>query len=349
MEIVRPRHLRPGDTVAVLSPSWGGPAVFPHVFDKGLAVLREDFGLRVREFPTARRAPAALQADPRARAADLNAAFADPEIAAIVASIGGEDSVRLLPYLDPAIIEQNPKILMGYSDTTTLLTFVNQLGIVTFNGPAVMAGFAQLHALPEAFAAHLRVLLFSAPATYTYEPYGAYIEHHLDWNDPRNAGLVEPFRPDPDGMRWLQGKGPVTGRLFGGCIEVLEFLKGTRFWPAPDFWEGRILFFETSEDVPPPASVGYFLRNYGMQGIFDRAAGVVFGRARGYTPAQKRELEARAVAIIAGEFGRGDMPIVANADFGHTDPQWVIPLGVRAELDPRGPSLRLIEPACAPA
>jgi muramoyltetrapeptide carboxypeptidase LdcA involved in peptidoglycan recycling len=349
MESIRPRHLRPGDIVAVVSPSWGGPAVFPHVFEQGLAVLREDLGLRVRELPTARMTPTALHKNPRARAADLNAAFVDPDVAAIVASIGGEDSVRVLPYLDRQIIRTNPKILMGYSDTTTLLSFAQTLGLVTFHGPAVMAGLAQLRALPPAFAAHLRDIVFAAPSTYTYRPYGAYIERYLDWHDPGNAGLVEPLRADPDGLRRLQGDHRAEGRLFGGCIEVLEFLKGTAFWPAPDFWAGRILFFETSEEVPPPARVGYFLRNYGMQGIFDRAAGVVFGRARGYTPEQKRELEERIVSIIAGEFGRGDMPIVANADFGHTDPQWVLPLGISAELDPTAPSLRLIEPACLPA
>ncbi|MDC3957431.1 LD-carboxypeptidase [Polyangium jinanense] len=347
MEPIRPRHLRPGDTVAVVSPSWGGPALFPHVFERGLAVLREDFGLRVREMPTARMTPAALQADPRARAADLHHAFADPEIAAIIASIGGEDSVRVLPYLDRELIRTNPKILMGFSDTTTLLTFANQLGLVTFHGPSVMAGFAQLRALPPACAAHLREMLFSAAPTYTYRPYGAYIEGYLAWNDPANTGLVEPLRDDPGGFRRLQGTSPAMGRLFGGCIEVLELMKGTSFWPEPAFWTGRILLFETSEEVPPPARVGYFLRNYGMQGIFDRVAGIVFGRARGYTPEQKRELEERIVSIVAGEFGRTDIPIVTNVDFGHTDPQLVMPLGVLAELDPAGPSLRLVEPACA--
>ncbi|MDI1450000.1 S66 peptidase family protein [Polyangium sp. 6x1] len=349
MAPIRPRHLRPGDTVAIVSPSWGGPAVFPHVFEQGLAVLREDFGLRVRELRTARMAPAALHADPRARAADLNFAFADPEIAAIIASIGGEDSVRILPYLDREIVRTNPKILLGYSDTTTLLAFGNQLDLVTFHGPSVMAGFAQLRALPPAYAAHLRDMLFSSAPTYTYRPYGAYVERYLDWNDPAHAGLVEPLRDDPDGFRRLQGTSRVEGRLFGGSIETLELMKGTSFWPEPSFWTGRILLFETSEDVPPPALVGYFLRNYGMQGIFDRAAGLVFGRARGYAREQKRELEERIVSIVAGEFGRSDMPIVANVDFGHTDPQLVMPLGVRTELDPAGPSFRLIEPACASA
>ncbi|KAI9003029.1 peptidase U61 LD-carboxypeptidase A [Hyaloraphidium curvatum] len=345
----RPRHLRRGDTVAVLSPSWGGPAVFPHIYEQGLAVLREDLGLRVLEMPTARWTPAQLSADPRARAADINAAFANRDIAAVVTSIGGEDSVRILPYLDREVIAANPKILMGFSDTTAVLTFVNQLGLVAFNGPSVMAGISQLRALPPAFANHLREILFGAPSTYRYRPYGVYSERYPEWVEPANTGLIEPLQPDPDGWRVLQGALPVRGRLFGGCIEVLEFLKGTAFWPPTSFWDDRILFFETSEDVPTPTQVSWFLRNYGMQGIFDRVSGILFGRARGYTASQKRELEERIVKIVAGEFGRSDLPIVANMDFGHTDPQLILPLGILAELDPTGPSLALLEPACDPA
>ena len=93
---IRPRRLVAGDTVAVLSPSWGGPHAFPHVFDRGLAQLRE-WGLEIREYPSTRASAERLAADPRARAADVNAAFGDPSIQAIVASIGGDDSIRLLP------------------------------------------------------------------------------------------------------------------------------------------------------------------------------------------------------------------------------------------------------------
>jgi muramoyltetrapeptide carboxypeptidase LdcA involved in peptidoglycan recycling len=115
------------------------------VFERGLDVLR-GWGLEIREYPTTR-APAA---DPQARADDLNAAFADSSIRGIFASIGGDDSIRLQPWLDDATIAANPTILMGYSDTTTLLAAVRRLGIVTFHGPAVMAGISQMGALPGA-------------------------------------------------------------------------------------------------------------------------------------------------------------------------------------------------------
>jgi muramoyltetrapeptide carboxypeptidase LdcA involved in peptidoglycan recycling len=120
MNCKRPARLQRGDTVAIVSPSWGGPSIFPHVYDKGLDTLRA-WGLRIREYPSARASNDFLYRNPRARAQDINEAFADQAIKAIFASIGGDDSVRLLPYLDPETIAGNPKIITGYSDTRRFL------------------------------------------------------------------------------------------------------------------------------------------------------------------------------------------------------------------------------------
>jgi muramoyltetrapeptide carboxypeptidase LdcA involved in peptidoglycan recycling len=342
-ESVRPPRLKAGDTVAVVSTSWGGPSVFPHTFDRGLDTLRRVFGLTIREMPTARMAPAELGANPRLRADDLNAAFADDGIQAIVMSIGGVDSVRILEHLDASVAVANPKILLGFSDSATQLTFYNQAGLVTFNGPSVMAGFAQMERFDGALD-HVRALLFEPTDTYDYRPFTDWTDGYRDWSDPANADAIGERRPH-DGWHWLQGGGRVEGRLFGGCADVLEMLKGTRFWPAPDFWQDRILFLETSEDKPTPSRVEYWLRNYGVQGVFDCVSALLVGRARGYTDAEKAELDETLVRVVAGEFGATALPIVSNLDFGHTDPQWILPLGVRAEVDADARSLRLLEPA----
>lgn len=341
-----PPLLRPGDTVAVLSPSSAGPYRFPRVYELGLRNLREGLGVKVRELSTARMSPQELDEDPRRRAEDLNAAFTDPEVRAIVASLGGDDSVRILPYLDLSTIRANPKILMGFSDTTTLTTWLAQQGLVTFNGPSVLAGFAQMGRLPAEFGAHVRAMLTEPRSETLYTPYPLRCDGYGDWNRSDYDGETQPLVAN-SGPRWLQGAGVHRGRLFGGCIEVLEFLKATPFWPGLDFWNGRILFFETSEDVPSVSQVKWMLRNYGSMGALDRISGLLFGRARGYTDAAKEELEAMIVKVVAREFGRTDLPIVANADFGHTDPQWVLPLNVTAELDCEARTFRLVEPCVA--
>ena len=346
MESVRPTRLRRGDTVAVLSPSWGGPQMFPNVFDAGLAVLIEQFGLQVREYPTTRWPAAQLRADPRARARDLQAAFADPSVTAVFAAIGGDDSARLLPHLDMAVIRANPKVLMGYSDTAALLVALHLQGLVTYNGPAVMAGFAQLRHFPQT-AAHIRSVLFEPTDTLDYVPAAQWVDLYHDWNDDGDATRVGQLR-DHEGWHWLQGSGVRGGRLFGGCIEVLEFLKGSPWWPARDFWRDRILFLETSEERPTIDQVRSWLFNYGVQGVFEQASALLFGRARDYTAEQTAELDGMIVETVA-EFGdgsgAGELTIVTNLDFGHTDPQWILPLGVRAELDADRRTFRLVEPA----
>jgi muramoyltetrapeptide carboxypeptidase LdcA involved in peptidoglycan recycling len=284
-----------------------------------------------------------LQHDPRLRADDLSAAFADPSIRAIFASIGGDDSIRLLPLLDEAAIAANPKILMGYSDTTTLLAAVRRLGMVTFHGPAIMAGFSQMGALPAAYATHVHDMLFQPGPMYAYLPYEGYVEGYPDWHDPGSVGLANDLRPD-DGWRLLQGTGRVTGELFGGCLEVLDWLRGTTAWPVGDEWSGRLLFFEPSDEKPTPPQVARILRSFGVMGIFDRVTGVLVGRARDHSAEEKSALEDAVRLVIAEEFGRPDLPVVANLPFGHTDPQWVLPLGVRAELNVDALTLRLIDP-----
>ena len=341
-----PNRLQPGDTVAVLSPSWGGPSCFPPVFDLGLSNLRQLFGLEIKEYPTARMDNDDLYRNPRARAEDINAAFEDTEVRAIIASIGGEDSVRVLPYLDEDTIRRNPKILMGYSDTSTFLTYLNhRLDLVTFNGPSIMARFAQMRHLSPSFIDHIRKILMEPAPTYLYEPYGSWPDGYRDWSAPGYHGETKPMQADEEGWRWLQGEDAVKGRLFGGCIEVLEFMKGTSYWPAPGFWKGRILFLETSEEKPSTDFVRYWLRNYGMQGVYDQIAALLIGRARDYTPEEKQALYKTVVDVVAGEFGRSDLPVVANMDFGHTDPQIILPLGALAEVDCRQITFRLLQAA----
>jgi muramoyltetrapeptide carboxypeptidase LdcA involved in peptidoglycan recycling len=178
-------------------------------------------------------------------------------------------------------------------------------------------------------------------------PYAQFCEGYPDWGDPAQLGRVNTLQP-AEGARIVQGAGHgrVQGELFGGCLEVLDWLKGTAWWPRdPSFWDGKLVFVETSEEKPSIDAVKRSLRNYGVQGVFDRAAGLLFGRARDYSADEKRALETAIRQIVAEEFARPELAIVANLDFGHTDPQWVLPIGVNAEIDlAAGGRLRLVEP-----
>ena len=336
---ITPRCLRPGSTVAALTLGWGGPAVFPKVYRRGRSVLTERFGLEVKEYPTTRMTPGQLAESPERRAADLMAAFEDDSVDGIFATIGGDDSTLLLRHLDVDLIRAHPKVFLGFSDTAAPLLFCHRLGMVTFNGPSIMAGFAELERFPEA-ERHVRAMLFDASPTFEYEPFPQWVDSYGDWTDGR-LGEVRSH----DGWHWLNGASKRRGRLVGGCIEVLELLKGSRFWPEGAFWDDRLLFLETSEAVPSVEQVRCMLFNYGVQGVFDRIAGLLVGRAWGYSDEQKAELDEMIVQTVVGQFGAADVVVVSNLDFGHTQPQWVLPLGVMAEIDPAGRTFRLVESA----
>ncbi len=340
-ERIKPARLQAGDVIGIISPSWGGPSVFPHVYENGLKNL-QSLGFQVKEFPTARGDAQYQYQHPKVRADDVNAAFADEAVKGIITTIGGDDSVRILPFLDRDVIAKNPKFFMGYSDTTILTSFCYQLGMVTFNGPSMMAGFSQMAAEGEQFKKHLQEFLLGDFDEYEYQPYDHYFNRYPSWGDPSNTGKVTEARKNT-GWRWLQGSAAVRGELFGGCIEVLEFIKGTDYWFQKEFWNGKILFFETSEDKPTVNQVTYMLRNYGVQGIFDRVSAVLFGRARDYSEEEKKQLDDALTNVIGFEFGRKDLPIVSNMDFGHTDPQIILPLGVRAEVNIAEKCFKLLE------
>jgi len=343
---VKPPPLRRGDRVAVTSSSWGGPHALPAPYDAGLAVLRDELGLEVVEARTARMPADELARNPRLRAETMNELFADDSVHAIIASIGGDDSVRILPWLDTELALTHPKIVLGYSDTDTQLVAYHLAGLVTYNGPAVMSGFAQMGTFRDSLE-HVRAMLFGEAGAVTPLPaFENWTQTNSDWADPARATEIVGLELH-DGWRWLGAERTTRGRLFGGCIDVLEFLKGTRWWPNadPSWWRGRVLFLETSEEKPPLDTVRYWLRNYGSQGVFEHAEALWFGRARGYSDAENEQLYALLVDVVRD--AGGDLPIVANLDFGHTDPHWVLPLGVEVETDPEARTLTLCESATA--
>jgi muramoyltetrapeptide carboxypeptidase LdcA involved in peptidoglycan recycling len=341
---VKPGRLRRGDTVAIVSPSWGGPSRFPAVYEHGLRVLERELGLVVREMPHARMDADRAAKHPEERASDINAAFGDPEIRALWCSIGGDDAMRIVRYLDPELPRRHPKVVVGYSDSITILTWVRQSGVVSFHGPSIMAGISQWESMPPSYGEQLRSVLVDPAPRHEYRPFPEFSEGYGDWGDPASLGHTKPRQPGQP-PRGLNGDHPVEGELFGGCIESLEMLKGTPQFPPTDFFAGKLLFLETSEHHPPPAAVVRWLRNYGVSGILDRLEGLLFGRPRGYTEPERRELDEGLRRVVVEEFGRNDLPIVTDLPFGHTDPQWVLPVGANARLDPAAGTLTLTEPA----
>jgi muramoyltetrapeptide carboxypeptidase LdcA involved in peptidoglycan recycling len=331
---LKPKKLLPGDKVAAISMSWGGPGILPHRYEAGKRQLQEAFGVTVVETPHALRSPEWLERNPRARADDLMEAFSDPSVKAIVATIGGDDSIRLLPYLDKDVMRSNPKILMGYSDTTIAHMACFAAGLVSFYGPAIMAGFAENGGLFRYMVDSVRRTLFSSAPIGRIEPnVEGWTAEFLDWAEPENQSRMRKLSSS-DGWNYLQGVGTKRGHLIGGCIEVLDWLRGTDVWPGAEVWQDAILFLETSEEAPSPAAVLRILRAFAALGVLRGLSGILLGRPGGQVPTERFGEYAEAILkVVAEEEDLTELPIITGMDFGHTDPMFVLPYGVQAEIN----------------
>ena len=339
---VYPPKPRPGDAVAVVSPAAGLPGILPLPYELGLRRLRRDFGLEVVEYPTTRQ----MGSTPAARAADLHAAFADPEIKAVIASIGGEDEITVLPHLDRELLRANPKPFFGYSDNTNLLVFLDNAGVVGYHGGSVMVEWGRpvsMHPLTEA---SLRAALLTsgefeltaAPTTGTKTG---------SWREPETFE-TEPLTEPADAWSWYNADRVVEGRTWGGNLEILSWLlMADREIQPPEYYAGRVLFLETSEELPGAEEVFRILRNMGERGLLRQFPALLMGRAKAWsseTPhgaeqrAEYRRTQREAVLRALSQYAP-DMLVVFDVDLGHTDPQLVIPYGGAVTVD--GPGRRI--------
>jgi muramoyltetrapeptide carboxypeptidase LdcA involved in peptidoglycan recycling len=332
--MLKPRKLQPGDTVASITLSWGGPGTFPHRYEAGKQQLQDEFGLKVIETPLTLRDADWLYRNPKARADDLMGAFADPSIKGIISTIGGNDSIRLLPYLDLDVIRSNPKVFMGYSDTTITHLACFKAALVTFYGPSIMSGFAENGGMFPYMVDSVRRSLFSSAPIGEIQPNtDGWTAELLDWADPANQSRRRTLVPSIE-WKFLQGKGVRQGSLIGGSFEVLDFLRGTEFWPESSLWQNAILFLETSEEAPPPSTLKYVLRSYAAMGILKQLSGILFARPGGHiSPERFEEYDKVLHQVVTEEECLSDLPVITHMDFGHTDPMFVLPYGVRAEID----------------
>jgi muramoyltetrapeptide carboxypeptidase LdcA involved in peptidoglycan recycling len=339
--MIKPRALRPGDRVAAISLSRGWPSVYPRAHQDGKRQFQEAFGVEVVESRYALADIPWLAAHPEARAADLMEVLKDPSINGIISTIGGDDSIRMLPFLDYSVIRENPKVFLGYSDSTITHFAFLKAGVTSFYGPSIMAGFDENGGLPPYTAESVRQLLFApAPPLLIPPNAGGWTVASWDWPNEKRNEKKRSLQPC-SGWKWLQGSGQHRGHLIGGCLEAVDWLRGTPVWPEPPVWRNSIVFLETSEDQPSPKLVTYMLRALAATGALNEARGILYGRPFG--DEAKFEAYDRALLQVLAQLGLSSLPLVTRMDFGHTDPKFILPIGVEAEIDCDRQQFRLLE------
>lgn len=315
--------------MAVLSPSFAAPAIFPKVFELGLQRIRDEFGLDPVEYPTTRK----LNASVKERTRDIIAAFSDPEIKAVIASIGGDDQVTYIYKMSPEVFIANPKLFLGYSDNSHLCNFLFQHGIPSYYGACVMTQFAMQGEMDTYTVENIRRALFDSNE-YEISASEEYNEIGLNWKDEtllaakrtyeKNVGWIWDAPTDCKGVSW------------GGCLESIDdMLRNNVPIPSLEEFKNVVLLLETSEEIPSHGYVRRVIRALGERGVLANIQGILVGRPKAWEFDKPFTKEDRIVYVegqqeIIVETVRGynrNIPIVQNMNFGHTDPQIPMPYG----------------------
>jgi muramoyltetrapeptide carboxypeptidase len=315
MPAVLPPRLRPGDLLRVVAPSQSLSIISPSnraTADRRLAELglRVSFGAHVEESdPFASSSVAS-------RVADLRDAFADPEVAGVLTVIGGFNSGELLPRLDWELIGANPKVLCGYSDITALqCAALARANLVTYSGPHWSSFAMQRHFEPT--LRWFRDCLFGGePLDLEPSAWWSNDEWYLDQDDRHLL---------PNEGWWVLAEGRASGPIVGGNLSTVALLHGTPFMPP---LEGAVLFLEDDHESRPwhvARNLTALLQQPGAEAV----AGLVVGRFERATGMTRELLE----LLVRSQPALRGRPVIANADFGHTDPMLTFPIGGEVELE----------------
>ena len=327
--------LTPGDKVAIISLSSAEPGKFPAVFELGLSRIRSIFNLVPIEFPTTRK----VGASTAERTKDLIDAFLDPEIKGIISSIGGDDQVTYIKKLPTDIFMNNPKIFFGYSDNSHLCNFLWLCGIPSFYGGHVMTQYAMNVEMDDFTVKFLKYALFTNELV-EIQSSSYFNEVGIDWSIPENLTKRRIVQPNNHGWKW-DGTSDVEGTTWGGCLESIdEMLRHDIRIPSIEEFSKVILFTETSEAIPSTREVFRVYRALGERGILGVCRGFLIGRPKAWefnhqkdecTRESYRKTQYKTILETIRMYN-SESPVVLNLDFGHTDPQIVVPYGKAVKI-----------------
>lgn len=329
-------------TVGIVSLSAGtlGEDFVRHELELGVRRL-EEYGLKVKFMPHALRGIESVKAHPERRAADLLAAFRDPEIDLILCAVGGDDTYRLAPYLfGQGQLEKAAcqKPFLGFSDSTVNHLMLHKAGLRTFYGQAFLPDICELDTEMLPYTRRCFEELLRTGTIRQVRPSETWYENRADYG-PEQLGTALPARPG-GGWKLLQGPAVFFGPILGGCLDTLyDFFDGGRYddmpavcrrygiFPDAADWAGRILLLETSEEQMSPEKFARALGFLKQAGVFSAVNGVIFGRPMDNVWRQEYH------RLLVQTVDDPALPILADVDVGHALPRCILPFGVRATVD----------------
>lgn len=314
-KLLKPPALKRGDLVALFNPSGFADDA---LIERATGNLERQ-GFRVMHSAHLRASRGNTAGTVGQRLTDLHILFANREVRALWAARGGSGTAQILPYVDYELVARNPKIVIGYSDLTSLLLALHRkTGLVTFHGPVASSGFTPFT------VAHLEATLFEGRAPYLMTT----AEEH-----------VKRATAEPNFVQRVLRGGSAEGRLLGGNLSVLASLIGTPY--LPDMRRSLLFLEEISE---APYRVERMLTQLTQSGALDRATGAMLGVfLKGDMPADEESLS--LTLALDDHFVSRPIPSAYGLSFGHLASQWVLPIGIRARFDADVRTLTLLEAA----
>ena len=316
MPKIFPAKLKTGDGVRVITParSLAMPWINEELQAQAKARFKElglnlSFGKYVNEIDES------SSSSIEHRVEDLHDAFRDTSIQLVITVIGGFNSNQLLRYLDYDLIRKNPKILCGYSDITALGNAIfAKTGLVTYSGPHFFS-FGDKKGFDYTLEYFKKCLMAEAP----FE-----VLPSAEWSDDRWANDQEHRNFMRNEGWWVLNEGSAQGTIIGGNMGTFNLLHGTEFMPSI---VESVLFLEDDYESHV-ATVDRDLQSIIHQPGFEKVRGIVFGRFEPKT-GMTRELLTK---IIKTKRELEHLPVIANVDFGHTNPIITFPIGGEVEV-----------------
>ena len=290
-----PTKLKKGDTIGVIAPSNYIEKDDLEYINASIALM-EASGFKVKFGKYVFEDTLGYGTSPKKRAADINWAFKDDEVKAIMCVKGGEDSNTTLDYIDYEMIKKHPKIICGFSDNTSILNAIHEkTGLVTYHGPT----FKSLTSWETGYA------------------YKQFVKTFVE--DTRSLIMGEP----EDEYTTIQA-GQATGELVGGNLSLFTKLVCGKY--AVNL-QDKILFLEELGFEAAPEMVNSNIYYLKQNGVFDRIAGLWIGN---YEHPSKVSIEKIIKNAIGDEY---KFPIIKSDNFGHIEKKIIIPIGTKAEIN----------------
>jgi len=313
---LKPPEIKKNDWIEVFSPA--SPPFQPSTIQQAKDFFQSYFGLNVKISPHTQDVFRYLAGSDEIRAFEFNRIIQDKNIKMILASRGGYGSIRILNRIKYQEIIKNPKMIMGYSDVTSLLLAVTKMtGLITFYGPMFVPEFGS--SADDFTKDFLQNFLFSR--TFTDFPL---------------------YNTKKEKKKIVFSKGKAAGELIGGCLSLIVSTLGT---PYEIDTKGKIFFFEEIGEAP--YRIDHFLTHLINAGKIQECSGIIIGHMTDCNPPRYNPGYPMGTfhweEVIQDRLGSWGIPVMGGFDFGHDDSKSVIPIGCKAEMDTEKESLMLLE------